>query len=107
MNTESLSPLILKVFVSAIATVGIIEFGKNFIKTTKSWVYSVSMPFVAIGCYCACEFFNYAVIGSILTVGTVQLCYQTLVQGFKKVVNGKISKLTGSDNEPAKDYSDQ
>ena len=91
--------LLIKVFISALGTVGLIEFLKNFLKTEKSWIYSLIMPFVAVGCYFACQFCNVGVIGSILTVGTVQLSYQTLVQGFKKVINANLSKIGGVSEE--------
>lgn len=96
METQEIISLVLKVIVSAFAGVGLIEWLKNFIKTEKKWIWAVLMPVVAAAAYTACELLPVAVIGSVLTIGTVQLNYQILVQGFKKVLNEKIGKIIES-----------
>ena len=98
-DVSDVSTLILKIVVAAFASTGILEYSKNFLKTTKTWIYSLLMPIFAVGCYCACEFLPVAVVGSLLTVGTVQLNYQIIVQGFKKVINSAVSKVSGSNSE--------
>ena len=94
-----ITTLILKIMVAAFAAAGLIEFIKNFIKTEKTWIFSVIMPFVACGCFLACEYLPIGVIGCILTIGTVQLDYQVIVQGFKKIINGAIKKVGGEDEQ--------
>jgi len=98
MNQEQLTTLIIKIVISAFAAVGLIEYLKNFIKTEKKWVYSIIMPFVAIGCYCACQYLPIGIIGGILTVGCVQLGYQVIVQGFKKIIEKAGDKIGGDGN---------
>lgn len=93
MNNADMGSLILKVVISSFSTVGIVEYLKNFIKTEKKWIYSLIMPVIAIGCYLACEYLPIGVIGSILTVGCVQLDYQVIVQGFKKAINKSVDKI--------------
>jgi hypothetical protein len=95
----------LQVIVAALATVGIEEFIKNFMKNVKTIWYAVLMLPLSIGCFCAVNLLPTYVIGSLLTIGSVQLCYQTLIQGFKSVVTkitDKIESSTGSaKNVPA------
>ena len=93
INTQFL----LRVIVAAFATVGIMEFIKNFLKTSKSWIYAVLMIPLSVGCYVSVELLPLAVIGSLLTVGSVQLCYQTLVQGFKAIIKNVTSKIENTD----------
>lgn len=85
--------LIFKVIISSFASVGIIEYLKNFIKSKNTIVYTIIMPFISSGCFCACSLLPLPVIGSILTIGSVQLDYQFIVQGFKKIINKNIKKL--------------
>lgn len=100
MNSLSeITTLILKVVISSFAAVGIIEYLKNFIKTEKTWIYSLIMPLIAIGCFCACQLLPIPFIGSILTVGSVQLDYQIIIQGFKKTIEKYVTKIGGTENE--------
>jgi len=98
-NIEEIKIIILKVIVASFGTVGIVEYLKNFIKTEKKWIYSIIMPFVAVGSFYACEILPIPVIGSILTIGSVQLDYQIIVQGFKKTIEKYTNKIGGNDNE--------
>lgn len=93
------SELITKIVISAFAATGLIEFLKNIIKTQKTWIFVILMPIVAIACYCACEFLPPVVIGCILTIGMVQLCYQLIVQGFKNIITAFINKSAGKNDE--------
>ncbi len=93
MNNE-IATLITKIIISAFAATGLIEFLKNIIKSSKTWIFTIIMPFIAAGCFCICQFLPAAVIGSILTIGMVQLCYQVLVQGFKKIVSAFLDKVS-------------
>ena len=93
MDKAEMGTLILKVIIASFSTVGIMEYVKNFIKTSKTWIYSIIMPFIAVGCFLACEYLPIGIIGGILTVGCVQLDYQVIVQGFKKVINKSINKI--------------
>lgn len=86
---------IVKVFVAALATVGVEEFLKNFIKPTSKIWYAVLMMPLSVGCYLAIELLPTYVIGILLTIGTVQLCYQTIVQGIKTIVTALIDKIKG------------
>ncbi len=98
-NTINFSDLILKILLASFSTVGLIEWIKNFIKTQKTWIYSIIMPFFAIGCYLACEFLPIYLIGSIITVGAVQINYQIIIEGFKKYFNNKISSNNNKETE--------
>ena len=82
---------IIKAVISAFAGVGLMEWIKNFIKTEKTWIYSLIMPFIAIGCFVAIEYLPIGVFGSIMTIGIMQVDYQILIQGIKKI--GKSNML--------------
>lgn len=85
---------IIKAVIASLAGVGLMEWLKNFIKTEKSWVYSLVMPFIAVGCFCAIEYLPIGVFGSIMTVGIMQIDYQLLIQGIQKLVSSKIDKIS-------------
>lgn len=87
----------LKAVISALAGVGVMEWLKNFIKTEKTWIYSLIMPFIAVGCFCSIEYLPIGVFGSIMTIGIMQIDYQLLVQGIQKVVKSKITDLSKSE----------
>lgn len=93
MNNEVI-PLITKIVLSSFGAVGILEWLKNFLKLKKKWIFSIIMPFIAIGCFCACEYLPISIIGGILTVGCVQLNYQVIIQGFTKIIE-KVSNKSG------------
>lgn len=99
METSEIANLILKIVLASFGSVGIIEYLKNFIKTEKKWIYSIIMPLISVGCYCACEYLPIGIIGGILTVGCVQLDYQVIVQGFKKVINRTVDKIDNTENQ--------
>lgn len=87
------SYFLIKVITAAFATVGLEEYLKNFFKPkSKKW-YAVIMLPLSVMCYIAVSLLPQEVIGSILTIGGVQLCYQTLVQGFKAVINNITNKI--------------
>ena len=88
----------LKAVISALAGVGVMEWLKNFIKTEKTWIYSMIMPFIAVGCFCSIEYLPIGVFGSIMTIGIMQIDYQLLVQGIQKVVKSKITDLSKSED---------
>ena len=92
---------IIKAVISALAGVGLMEWLKNFIKTNKTWIYSIIMPIIAIGCFCSIEYLPIGVFGSIMTVGIMQINYQLLIQGIQKIVKSKINSISKSeiDNE--------
>lgn len=93
-----LSELFQQVFIAAVASVGIVELLKNFIKTKRTWVYSLIMIPVALGCYASCLCLPKAVIGGILTVGVVQNGYQLVIQTVKNIFTGIAQKAGGSGN---------
>lgn len=99
MNQE-INTLIVKIVIAAFGSVGLIEYLKNFIKTEKTWIYSLIMPLIAIGCYCACQYLPIGITGGILTIGCVQLGYQVIIQGFKKIIEGIANKFGRNKNEP-------
>lgn len=84
---------VLKVFVAALATVGIEEFIKNFFKPKNKIWYAVLMIPLSIGCYLSVDLLPLYVIGSLLTIGSVQLCYQSFVQVFKTLVISLTNKI--------------
>ena len=99
MNQE-INTLIVKIVIAAFGSVGLIEYLKNFIKTEKTWIYSLIMPLIAISCYCACQYLPIGITGGILTIGCVQLGYQVIIQGFKKIIEGIANKFGRNENEP-------
>ena len=99
MNNEELTKLITQIVISAFGTTGLLEFIKNFIKTSKTWIYSIIMPFLSVGCFCCSYYLPFPIIGGILTIGVVQLDYQVIVQGLKKLIDSKIQKLSGTESE--------
>lgn len=88
----------IKAIVSALAGVGLMEWIKNFIKTEKTWIYSLIMPFIAIGCFVSIEYLPIGVFGSIMTIGIMQVDYQLLIQGIQKIVKTKIGKIAESED---------
>ncbi|MGN0757033.1 hypothetical protein [Treponema sp.] len=91
------SQFLLKVFTAAFATVGIEEFIKNFLKTKKTWVYALLMIPLSIGSYFSVEVLSMWVIGGLLTIGCVQICYQTIVQGFKAIIENLARRIGSGD----------
>ena len=88
---------IIKAVISALAGVGLMEWLKNFIKTQKTWIFSLIMPAIAVGCFCSIEYLPIGVFGSIMTVGIMQINYQLLIQGIQKIVKSKISSIAKTD----------
>ena len=88
---------IIKAVISALAGVGLMEWIKNFIKTEKTWIYSLIMPVIAIGCFLSIEYLPIGVFGSIMTIGIMQINYQVLIQGIQKVVKSKIDNIAKSE----------
>ena len=84
----------IKAIISALAGVGLMEWLKNFIKTQKTWIYSLIMPFIAIGCFLSIEYLPIGVFGSIMTIGIMQINYQILIQGIQKIVKSKINTIS-------------
>lgn len=80
------------VIVAAFATVGIEEFIKNFFKPQNTVWYALIMPPIALICFMAAYFLPPWVIGSFLTLSCVQVCYQTLIQGFQAIIRNIASK---------------
>ena len=90
---------IIKAIISAFAGVGLMEWIKNFIKTEKTWIYSLLMPFFAVGCFCSIEYLPIGVFGSIMTIGIMQINYQLLIQGIQKIVKSKIKTISETEVE--------
>ncbi len=86
---------LFKVIAAGFAAVGIEEFLKNFFQPKNHKWYAVLIIPLSIGTYCAAEMLPIHIIGSLLTLGSVQICYETLIQGFHAV----IQKLSGSMNQ--------
>ena len=89
---------IIKALISALAGVGLMEWIKNFIKTEKTWIYSLIMPVIAIGCFLSIEYLPIGVFGSIMTIGIMQVNYQLLIQGIQKIVKSKINSIAKSED---------
>ena len=87
------SQFLLKVFVATFATVGFEEFIKNFLKTERTWIYAILMFPLSVASFLSVDRLPLWIIGSILTVGCVQICYQTVVQGFKAVIEGLLDRI--------------
>ena len=88
---------LMKIIVACFATVGFEEYIKNFFKPqNKVWYAVLMLPLSAV-CYASLSLLPVEVIGSILTVGGVQLCYQTFVQGFKAIVENITNKIKSKD----------
>lgn len=88
---------LMTVIVACFATVGLEEYIKNFFKPkNKIWYAVLMLPLSAV-CYASLSLLPIEVIGSILTVGGVQLCYQTIVQGSKAIVESITDKIKSKD----------
>lgn len=85
MDTAKLISLIVQILIAAFAVTGLMEYLKNFLKVKPIW-YALIMPVLSAGCFLAVYYLPLPVIGSLLTVGTVQINYQVIVQGFSKVL---------------------
>lgn len=89
------SELMTQVVIAAIATVGLIEVIKNFLKTEKKWIFSLIMLPLSVGTYFAMVKLPVWVIGGILTIGVTQECYQVIVQSIQNLVNSVTDRVTG------------
>ena len=94
---EDFITYVIKAIFSAFAGVGLMEWLKNFIKTEKTWIYSLIMPVTAIVCFCSIEYLPIGVFGSIMTVGIMQIDYQILIQGIQKITKSKINSISKSE----------
>ncbi len=77
---------LLKVVAAGFAAVGIEEWLKNFFKPKNAAWYALLMLPLAVGSFFAAEMLPPVALGSLLTIGAVQICYETLVQGFRAVI---------------------
>lgn len=88
---------LMEIIIACFATVGLEEYIKNFFKPQNKVWYAVLMLPLAAMCYVSLSLLPIEVIGSILTVGGVQLCYQTFIQGFKSIVENITNKMNTKD----------
>lgn len=93
------SELMTQVVISSVATVGLIEVLKNFIKTEKKWIYAVIMIPLSIGCYAAVLYLPPWVIGGILTVGVTQECYQVIIQSVQNIFKSVSNKVSSNEKK--------
>ncbi len=93
------SEIMSEVVIASVATVGLIEVLKNFIKTDKKWIYSLIMIPLSVGTYFAAVCLPVWVIGGILTVGVTQECYQVIIQSLQNIVNSVTKKVSGEGKE--------
>ena len=84
---------LLKVLVASFATVGLMETAKKFWKTEKKVWYAVAMVTLSIGSYFSVEVLPMWIIGGLLTIGCVQISYQTIVQGFKIIIKNLARRI--------------
>lgn len=91
----NISELFMQIGIASFAATGFMEWLKNFLKFKNTVWYAILMPLVAIGCYFAIDKLPPIVIGCILTLGTVQLNYQLIVQSFKKIIETIVNKMGG------------
>ena len=85
--TEITGDLLIKIVVAGFAAVGIEEYLKNFLPDKRSKWWALVMLPLSVGCFVAVHCLPLPVIGSILTVGSVQIAYETLIQGFRAVID--------------------
>lgn len=90
---------LLRVVVACFAAVGLEEYIKNFFKPGNKVWYAVIMLPLSVACYVSVSMLPPEVIGSILTVGGVQICYETLIQGFRAVISHISGKMQGQESE--------
>lgn len=98
MIEEATSDLLIKIVVAGFAAVGIEEWLKNFLPARRSKWWALLMLPLSVGSFLAAHCLPLPVIGSLLTVGTVQIAYETLIQGFRAVidrVSGKVKDDAG------------
>ena len=95
---EITGELLIKIVVAGFAAVGIEEYLKNFLPKGNTKLFALLMLPLAVVCFVAVDLLPLPVIGSLLTVGTVQIAYETLIQGFRAVierVSGKVRDDAG------------
>ena len=95
---EITGDLIVKIVVAGFGCVGVEEWIKNFLPEKRSKWWALLMLPLSIGCFFAVHCMPLPVIDSVLTVGTVQIAYETLIQGFRAVierVSGKVRDDSG------------
>ena len=90
---EITGDLLIKIVVAGFATVGIEEYLKNFLPAKRSKWWALIMLPLSVGCFFAVHSLPLPVIGSLLTVGTVQIAYETLIQGFRAVIDRVSGKV--------------
>lgn len=86
---------LLNVFIASLIAVGLEEFLKNFFKPKNTVYYALLMLPLAVGSYLCVGLLPPYIAGCLLTVGAVQLCYQSLVQGFKAIIENLTRKMQG------------
>lgn len=97
---EEAGDLLMNVATAGFAAVGIEDWLKNFMPKKCPRRQAALMLPLAAGCFCAVDLLPRAVAGSLLTVGAVQLCYETLVQGLRALVERASGKLRGAGAPP-------
>ena len=93
MDTTNLINFIIQILIAAFGCTGLMEYIKNFLKVKAIW-YALIMPFLGVFCFWAVYSLPLPIIGGILTVGTVQVNYQVIVQGFSKILELVKQKLS-------------
>lgn len=96
---EVTGDLIMKIVIAGFGVVGIEEYLKNFLPEKRSKWWALIMLPLSVGSFFAVQYLPLSVIGSILTIGGVQLAYETLIQGFRAVIDrvgGKVKDDAGS-----------
>ena len=69
----------------------------SYLLSGKTWVYALLMIPLSIGSYFSVEVLPMWVIGGLLTIGCVQISYQTIVQGFKAIIENLARRIGSGD----------
>ena len=89
--------LFIQVLIAAVAVVGVMEFIKNFIPV-KPVLYAVFTLALSTFAFFAIVYLPVWVIGSLLTLGCVQMGYEIFIQGVREILRGVARYLSQPKN---------
>lgn len=81
---------------AAFGVAGVIEYVKGFAKKAPKWLWRLALPFVCAGvAMVAGGGLKQIAVNTVLTLAMSQLCYEAIVGGVKKLIEGLIGRSGG------------
>lgn len=78
---------------AAFGVAGVIEYIKGFAKKAPKWIWRLALPFICVGvAVVAGGGIKQIAVNAVLTLAMSQLCYEAIVGGVKKLIEGFIGK---------------